>query len=155
MVQTRDHSKQTVQVVTRSQPGSFVGVSLLRSSNYIFQADNELTPGRMLRALYDLEPFNRSVHGVTWSDREGMKPDRSPFFVSSSSPTRASVSTRIQSTATGATDSSRVWPSAVISRVNDATANWTAATDRTKTLVLYHQKMIKWISASFAAIVFT
>ena len=83
MVQTRDHSKQTVQVVTRSQPGSFVGVSLLRSSNYIFQADNELTPGRMLRALYDLEPFNRSVHGVTWSDREGMKPDRSQFFVGS------------------------------------------------------------------------
>ena len=26
MVQTRDHSKQTVQVVTRSQPGSFVGL---------------------------------------------------------------------------------------------------------------------------------
>ena len=83
MVQTRDHSKQTVQLVTRSQPGSFVAVSLLRSSNYIFQADNELTPSRMMRALYDLEPFNRSVHGVTWSDREGMKPDRSQFFIGS------------------------------------------------------------------------
>lgn len=59
MVQNRDHSKKTVQLVTRSHPGAFIGVSLSRSSNYIFQADNELTPSRMMLALYDLEPFNR------------------------------------------------------------------------------------------------
>lgn len=59
MVQNRDHSKKTVQVVTRSKIGAFTGVSLLRSAHYIFQADNELTPSRMLRALYDLEPFTR------------------------------------------------------------------------------------------------
>lgn len=59
MVQNRDHSKTTVQVVTRSKIGAFTGVSLLRSAHYIFQADNELTPSRMLRALYELEPFSR------------------------------------------------------------------------------------------------
>ena len=83
MVQNRDHSKQTVQLVTRSHPGAFVGMSLSRSSNSIFQADNDLSPSRMLRALYALEPFNRSVHGVTWTDREGKKADRSEFLIGS------------------------------------------------------------------------
>lgn len=57
--QLRDHSKQTVQLVTRTQPGAFLGVSLLRWVNHVFQADNTLTPSRMLRALYKLEPFTR------------------------------------------------------------------------------------------------
>lgn len=59
MVQTKDHSKETVQLVTRSQPGAFVGVSVLRQFHHILQADNELTPSRMLKALYKLEPFTR------------------------------------------------------------------------------------------------
>lgn len=59
MVQTKDHSKLTVQVVTRTLPGAFTGVSLLRSAHYMFQADNEITHSRMIRALYQLEPFNR------------------------------------------------------------------------------------------------
>lgn len=59
MVQARDHSKQTVQVVTKTTPGAYVGVSLSRSSNSIFQADNELTPNKFLQSLYRLEPFNR------------------------------------------------------------------------------------------------
>ena len=58
-VQARDHSKETVQLVTRTRPGAFVGVSLLRTINYIFQADNTLTPSRVLKALYNLEPFTR------------------------------------------------------------------------------------------------
>ena len=58
-VQIKDHSKATVQLVTRSQPGSFVGVSILRYVNHHFQADNQLTPSRFLKALYQLEPFNR------------------------------------------------------------------------------------------------
>ena len=58
-VQARDHSKETVQLVTRTRPGAFVGVSLLRTINYIFQADNTLTPSRVLEALYNLEPFTR------------------------------------------------------------------------------------------------
>ena len=102
MVQTKDHSKLTVQVVTRTIPGAFTGVSLLRSAHYMFQADNEITHSRMIRALYQLEPFTRlnfhyswlnlkikisiyelyirSVSGVTWSDREGSKADRSQYF---------------------------------------------------------------------------
>jgi CD109 antigen len=80
MVQTKDHSKLTVQVVTRTLPGAFTGVSLLRSAHYMFQADNEITHSRMMRALYQLEPFTRSVSGVTWSDREGSKADRSQYF---------------------------------------------------------------------------
>ncbi len=56
-VQARDHSKETVQLVTRTRPGSFVGVSLLRTVNYIFQADNAITPSRILKSLYKLEPF--------------------------------------------------------------------------------------------------
>jgi predicted secreted protein len=59
MVQTKDHSKLTVQVVTRTLPGAFTGVSLIRSANYMFQADNEITYSRMIRALYQLEPFSR------------------------------------------------------------------------------------------------
>lgn len=58
MVQIRDHSKKTVQLVTRTKIGAFVGMSLLRSAHFIFQADNELTPSRLLRALYKLEPFS-------------------------------------------------------------------------------------------------
>uniref|UniRef100_A0A0P5Q059 Macroglobulin complement-related protein n=1 Tax=Daphnia magna TaxID=35525 RepID=A0A0P5Q059_9CRUS len=80
MVQTKDHSKLTVQVVTRTLPGAFTGVSLLRSAHYMFQADNEITHSRMIRALYKLEPFTRSVSGVTWSDREGAKADKSQYF---------------------------------------------------------------------------
>ena len=80
MVQARDHSKRTVELITRSAPGAFIGVSLLRWVNHIFQADNTLTPSRMLQALYKLEPFTRSVHSVTWTDREGMKADRSEYF---------------------------------------------------------------------------
>uniref|UniRef100_A0A0P5Q5G8 Macroglobulin complement-related protein n=1 Tax=Daphnia magna TaxID=35525 RepID=A0A0P5Q5G8_9CRUS len=79
-VQARDHSKETVQLVTRTRPGAFVGVSLLRSINYIFQADNALTPSRILKALYKLEPFTKSVHEVTWTDREGLKADRTEYF---------------------------------------------------------------------------
>ena len=59
LVQTRDHKKDTVQLVTRSHPGAFVGVSVLRSVNYIFQADNQISPSRMLKSLYSLEPFSR------------------------------------------------------------------------------------------------
>lgn len=59
MVQARDHSKQTVQVVTKTTPGTYIGISIARSGNYIFQADNELTPNKMLQSLYSLEPFNR------------------------------------------------------------------------------------------------
>lgn len=59
MVQARDHSKQTVQIVTKTTPGAYVAMSIARSANYIFQADNELTPNRVLRSLYSLEPFNR------------------------------------------------------------------------------------------------
>ncbi|XP_059351436.1 CD109 antigen-like [Daphnia carinata] len=80
MVQTKDHSKETVQLVTRTRPGSFVGVSLLRIMNHMYQADNELTPSRVLKALYKLEPFTKSVHKVTWTDREGVKPDRTEYF---------------------------------------------------------------------------
>lgn len=58
-VQARDHSKETVQLVTRTRPGAYVGVSLLRTINYNFQADNELTPSRILKSLYKLEPFTR------------------------------------------------------------------------------------------------
>ncbi len=58
-VQVRDHSKETVQLVTRTRPGAFVGVSLLRSINYIFQADNDINPSRVLKALYKLEPFTK------------------------------------------------------------------------------------------------
>lgn len=80
-VQIKDHSKDTVQLVTRSQPGSYVGVSILRYVNHHFQADNQLTPSRFLKALYQLEPFNRSIIGVTWSDREGLKAERSQYFI--------------------------------------------------------------------------
>ena len=58
-VQTRDHSKETVQLVTRTHPGAFVGISILRSINYIYQADNVLTPSRILKSLYKLEPFTK------------------------------------------------------------------------------------------------
>ena len=58
-VQVRDHSKETVQLVTRTRPGAYFGVSLLRTLNYVFQADNELTPSRVLKALYKLEPFTK------------------------------------------------------------------------------------------------
>jgi hypothetical protein len=58
-VQVRDHSKETVQLVTRTRPGAYFGVSLLRTLNYIFQADNELTPSRVLKALYKMEPFTK------------------------------------------------------------------------------------------------
>ena len=59
LVQARDHSKQTVQLVTRSHPGAFVGVSVLRTVNYQFQAENAVSPSRMLKSLYSLEPFSR------------------------------------------------------------------------------------------------
>lgn len=59
MVQTKDHSKLTVQIVTQTLPGVFTAVSVSRSSNSKFQADNEITHSRMMRALYQLEPFNR------------------------------------------------------------------------------------------------
>ena len=58
-VQIRDHSKRTVQLVTRSHPGSFVGISLLRAINYGFKADNEVSPSRILQALYQLEPHTK------------------------------------------------------------------------------------------------
>lgn len=61
MVQTKDHSKLTVQVVTRTLPGAYTAVSLARSANYLFQADNDITPSRMIRALYQLEPFTRFI----------------------------------------------------------------------------------------------
>ncbi|XP_046648840.1 CD109 antigen-like [Daphnia pulicaria] len=79
-VQVRDHSKETVQLVTRTRPGAYFGVSLLRTLSYMFQADNELTPSRVLKALYKLEPFTKSVHGVTWTDREGLKAERTEYF---------------------------------------------------------------------------
>lgn len=59
LVQNKDHSKQTVQVVTRTLPGSFVAVSLLRSTQFYFQAENTVTPSRIVRALYKMEPFTR------------------------------------------------------------------------------------------------
>nr|CAH0098524.1 unnamed protein product [Daphnia galeata] len=58
-------------LTTITRPGAFVGVSLLRTINYIFQTDNTLTPSRVIKALYNLEPFTRSVHGVTWRDNPG------------------------------------------------------------------------------------
>nr|CAH0112339.1 unnamed protein product [Daphnia galeata] len=67
LVQTKDYSKATIQLVTRTRPGAFVAVSILRNVNYIIQADNELTP-------------SRSVHGVTWTDREGLKADRTEYL---------------------------------------------------------------------------
>lgn len=83
LVQLRDHSKQTVQVVTRTIPGSFVGVSLLRSGNYFYQTDSEVTHSRFLKSLYELEPFNRSVHRVTWTDRQGQQPERVQYLTAS------------------------------------------------------------------------
>ena len=59
LVQSRDHSKETVQLVTRSHPGSFVGVSVLRLLNYQFQGDNTVSPGVVIRSLYALEPFQK------------------------------------------------------------------------------------------------
>lgn len=59
LVQSKDHSKQTIQVVTRTLPGCFVGVSLLRSTQFFFQGDNTISPSRFIRALYDTEPFTR------------------------------------------------------------------------------------------------
>lgn len=59
MVQAKDHSKLTVQVVTQTLPGAFTAVSLKRSANSMFQADNEMTHSRMIRALYNLEPFTK------------------------------------------------------------------------------------------------
>ena len=83
LVQLKDHSKQTVQLVTRTVPGSFVGVSLLRSGNYYYQADSEVTHSRALRSLYELELFNRSVHRVTWTDRQGLQHDHTQYLIAS------------------------------------------------------------------------
>lgn len=58
-VQFRDHSKETVQLVSRTLPRSFVGLSVLRYMNYLYQADNVVTPSRMLKSLYKLEPFTK------------------------------------------------------------------------------------------------
>ena len=59
LVQNRDHSKATVQLVTRTQPGAFVGVSVLRTVNNMFQAENQISPSRITKSLYSLEPFTR------------------------------------------------------------------------------------------------
>jgi len=56
--QNRDHSKKTVMLITETIYGGFVGISDRRPS-FSFQADNELTPSRILKALYQLEPFTR------------------------------------------------------------------------------------------------
>ena len=58
LVQNRDHNNKTVQMVTRSHFGAFIGLSLLRSESYILQADNELASSRIILELYHLELFN-------------------------------------------------------------------------------------------------
>ncbi len=59
LVQTRDHSKATVQLVTRTHAGSYIGINVLRGLNYYYQADSAVTYSRILKKLYTLEPFTR------------------------------------------------------------------------------------------------
>lgn len=59
LVQTRDHSKATVQFITRTHSGSYVGISMLNEMSYYLMTDNEITPSRILKSLYKLEPFTK------------------------------------------------------------------------------------------------
>ena len=59
--QDKDHSKGTVEAVCRSTPGSFFGLSGLRTDAYRAAGDAELSKASVLRQLYSFENFTRCV----------------------------------------------------------------------------------------------
>ena len=59
--QDKDHSKATVEAVCRSTPGSFFGLSGLRTDARRAAGDSELSRASVLRELYSFDNFTRSV----------------------------------------------------------------------------------------------
>ncbi|XP_043245415.1 CD109 antigen-like [Amphibalanus amphitrite] len=78
--QDKDHSKATVEAVCRSIPGSFFGLSGLRTDARRAAGDSELSKASVLRELYSFENFTRSVHSVTRRFRGGLHPDDVDYF---------------------------------------------------------------------------
>ncbi|XP_063851279.1 CD109 antigen-like [Scylla paramamosain] len=74
--QHKDHSKRTVEVVAGAPPGSLYTLQCQRGLNYIRQHPNALTRSRILAQMMEMEPVQRTVHGVLQRSRDGSTADR-------------------------------------------------------------------------------